>query len=125
MRITEWVDVPHGPGDLTGRNFEDSGRQRGIQIPSRSRLDPGVATLLDERRQPAKLQIAADDDQQVRSLKPQDVTRLGLDEMRILIPSRNGLHVDPITTDLACQRRQIFGRRDGIHGRRDGSTDGD
>ena len=44
-----------------------------------------VAALLDERRQPADLQLAADDDQDVRLLQLEDEARLRLDEVRILV----------------------------------------
>src|SRR5205814_8235255 len=83
-------------------------------IPLGSRLNLRVAALLDERRQPADLQLASDDDEEVRLLQLEDEARLRLDEMWILIAFRDRLDGDAIAADLARNRRQIFGRGDDI-----------
>ena len=53
---------------------------RCVQIALGAGLDLRVAALLDERRQPADLQLAADDDEDVRLLQLQDEARLRLDD---------------------------------------------
>src|SRR5262249_26453583 len=81
------------------------------QIAVGPRLDLRVAALLDERRQPADLELAADYDQHVGPLKLQDEARLRFDEMRILIAPGDGLDANPIAADLARDRREILGPR--------------
>ena len=88
--------------------------QRRVEIAVRARLDLRVAALLDQRRQPADLQLAADDDQQVGLLQLEDEARLGFDEVRILIAARDRLDGDAVAADLARNRREILGGRDDV-----------
>ena len=53
-----------------------------------------------QRRQPADLQLAADDDQQVGLLQLQDEARLRLDEVRILVALGDRLDRDLVAADL-------------------------
>ena len=112
MRVAQGVDIPHRPRDGAGGNLENRGAQRRVQITLRARLDLRVAALLDERRQPADLELASDRYQQVRFLKLEDEARLRLDEMRILIASRHRFDRDPIAADLTPDRREILRARD-------------
>ena len=86
VRIAQRVHVAHRARDLALWECRGccacSGR---IEIARRADLNLRVAALLDERRQPADLELAADDDQQIGLLQLQDEARLGLDEVRILI----------------------------------------
>ena len=84
------------------------------RYPGAPGLDLGVAALLDERRKPADLQLAADGNQQIGLLQFQDEARLRFDEVRILVAPGDRLHGDPIAADLARNRREIFGRRDDV-----------
>src|SRR5437867_901245 len=68
----------------------------------RARLDLAVSALLDERRQPPDLQLASDRHQEVGALELQNEARLGLDEVRILVPLCDRLDRDPVAANLAA-----------------------
>ena len=85
VRIALRVHVAHRARDLARRDLENRAPERRVEIAVGAGLNLRVAALLDQRRQPADLQLAADDDQQVGLLQLQDEARLGLDEVRILI----------------------------------------
>ena len=95
------MDVAHRAGDLPGRQVEDPRGQRRIEIALPSRLDLRVPALRDERRQPADLELAADDDQQIGAIQLDDEARLRFDEMRILIATRERFDGDLVAADLA------------------------
>src|SRR5205823_985409 len=91
--------------------------QRRVEIAFGALLNLGVAALLDERRQPPDLELAPDEDQEVRPLKFQDEARLRFDEMRILIAARERLDRDLVAADLTRDRREILDRGDHIQPR--------
>ena len=115
VRIPERVYVAHRSRDRACWNLEDSGRQGRIEISSSTRLDSRVPALLDERRKPAALQIAADHNQQVGAHELENEAGLGLDEMRVLVPARDGFDGDAIAAYFARQRCQILRRRHDVH----------
>src|SRR6185295_13746342 len=65
MRIAERMDVAHRARDLTGRNLENRGGERRVEVAFAARLDLLVAALLHQRRQPPDLELASDDDEQI------------------------------------------------------------
>ncbi len=69
MRVAERVHVAHRPRDLPLWDVENPRLQRRVEIAVGARLNLRVPALLDERRQPADLELAADDDQQVGALQ--------------------------------------------------------
>ena len=91
------------------RAWSDASRYAGS-----ARLDPRVAALLHERRQPARFELAPDHDEEIGALQPEDEAGLRLDEVRILVAARDRFDRRPIAGDLARDRRQILGRRDHV-----------
>ena len=85
-----------------------------VEVTAAADLHLRIATLLDERRQPADLQLAADGHQDVRLLQLQDEARLGFDEVRILISAGDRLDRDAIAADFTGNGRQILGGRDDV-----------
>ena len=83
VRVSGWVHVAHGPGDLAGGDLQDTGGERRVEVAIAARLDARVAALGDERRQPPDLQLPAHGNEQVGLVQLQDEARLGLHEMRI------------------------------------------
>ena len=69
MRIAERMDVTHGASDSSCWDIENLGELRSVQVAAGSDLDPGIATLGDQWRQPADLQLKPDDDEQIRLAK--------------------------------------------------------
>ena len=111
VRVAQRMDVAHGARDVPVGNLEDRGAERRVQIALRADLNLRVPALLDERRQPADLELAADADQHVGLLQLEDEARLRLDEVRVLIALRHRVDGDVIAADLARDRREILGRR--------------
>src|SRR4026209_439805 len=109
MRVAEWMNVAHRAGDLTLRDFENLRLRGRIEIARAARLDFRVAALVDERRQPADLQFAADDNQKVRLLELEDEARLRFDKMRVLIPFDDRVNGNVVATDLTRDRREVLG----------------
>ena len=114
MRIAGRVHVTHGARDLGGRYLQDADVLRGIEVTVGTRLDLRVAAAVEERRQPADLQLAADRDIQVGAAHRQDEARLRLHEVRILIALRERGHRHLVATDLAGDRPEVFGRRNDV-----------
>ena len=114
MRVAERMDVPHGARDVAGRNLENRRAERSVQITCCARLNLAVSALLNERREPADLELAADGNQQVCFLELQDEARLRFDEMRILIAFRDRVDGRAIAGHLARNRREILRRRDDV-----------
>ena len=85
VRIAERMNIAFCPGHLALRDFKNARLSRCIQITVGSNLDFRIAALLNERRQPADLEFAANQDQDVRLLQLQDETWLRFNEMRILL----------------------------------------
>ncbi len=122
MRVAQRVHVPFRARDGAGRHVEDSGRRRGIEIALRSGLDLRVPALRDERREPADLEIAADDDQQVRLVQDQDEARLRLDEMRVLVALGQRRDLDLVAPHFLGDGRHVLSGGDNVErrARRDG-----
>ena len=108
------MDVAHRAGDLSLRNVQDPRPQRGVEIPVRADLNLRIPALLNERGQPAHLEISTNDDEQVGPLEPEDETRLRLDEVRILVTTRDCLHLDAIAAHLSRDRCEVLSRRDDV-----------
>jgi hypothetical protein len=75
-------------------------------------MNLAVAAAVDERREPADLHLASNHDEQIGPAHLENKTRFRIDEMRILTALREPDDRDPVTTDLACKRRQVLGRCD-------------
>ncbi len=114
MGVALWMHIAHRAGDLPGRYHEDLRGKRCVQIALGAGLDVRIAALLNQRRQPANFQFAADRNYHVGLLKLEDEARLRLDEMRILVAPRERFDGDPIATDLTSDRREIFSRGDDV-----------
>ena len=125
VRVAERVHVAHGSGDLPGRQVEDFRGERRIEIAVGARLDPGVARLVDQRRQPADFQVAPDHHQQIRLVQLQHEARLGLDEVRILVAAGERFDGDLVAADLADDRRQVARRGDDVEAGRFGAANRD
>src|SRR5437870_992030 len=69
MRVSKRMNITLGARDLTCRHFENTHLQRSIQITVGADLHFGVATLLNERRQPTNLEIAANENKKVGLLQ--------------------------------------------------------
>jgi len=85
MRVALRMDIAHRTRDLALWDVEDACLSGGIEITAGTDLYLRIATLLDERRQPADLQFFSDRDEDIGLLQLQDEARLGLDEVRVLI----------------------------------------
>jgi len=106
------VHIAHRPGDRPGRHLENRRAERRVEVSLCAGLDLRIAALLDERRQPADLELAPDRDQHIGLLQLQNEARLRFHEVWILVAARQGLHRDVIAANLTTDRRQIFGGRD-------------
>ena len=104
VRVAHRMHVAHGTRDLPGGDLEDLDCQRRVQVAACAGLDVGVAALLDERWQPADLQLASDQDQQVGRVELEDEARLGLDEVRVLISARQRLDAHLVAAHLLGDR---------------------
>ena len=114
MRVTEGMYVSHGAIDLSRRLLEYLGKLRRVQVPGRADLNSRIATLCDQWRKPANLQLQPDANQNIRLAKFEQKARLGLYEVRVLIALRNRFDVDAITADLLRQCRHVSCRCDYI-----------
>ena len=73
-----------------------------------------ITALRDERRQPADLEIKPDLDQQVGVLQLQQETRLGFDEVWILIALGDRFNIDAVASDFLRQGGHVRGRGDHV-----------
>jgi hypothetical protein len=89
---------------------------RRIEISAGTGLYPRVPTLLQKRRQPRRFKVAANQDQEVGPHELGDVAGFQLDEVRVLVAARDGLHSDRLSADLTRERREIFGCRHHVDG---------
>jgi hypothetical protein len=87
MWVAQRVHIAHRARDLALWDLEDACLNRRIDVTVGTDLHLRVATLRDERWQPANLQLAADRDQDISLLQLQDEARFGFDKVRILIPA--------------------------------------
>src|SRR5438132_11177949 len=99
------------PGHWSRGNLEDLRPDRGIKIPLGTLLNLPVAALLNQRRQPANLQLAAHDDEHVGLLQLENEARLRLDEVGILIALCDRIDRDAIAADFGGNRREVLGCR--------------
>src|SRR5216684_1021324 len=102
-----WANFSRISCALTLSDFENARPQRRIEIAVRANLNPPVSALLDERWQPANLELAADDDEDVGFLQLQNEAWLRFDEVRILIPFRDRLHRNVVPADFARDSGQV------------------
>src|SRR5260370_38041507 len=109
------MDVAFRAGDLAGGEFQDSCKSRGVKITRRADLNPRIAGLCDERRQPADFEFEADDDEQLGLGELQKKAGLGIDKMRVLITARDGFYVNSVSTDFLRTRGQDGGYRHDAH----------
>ena len=109
MWVAQRVHIPHRPGDLPGRDVQNTRPQRRVEVAAGPDLDSGISTLTDERWQPANLQVSSNSNQQICAVQLEYQTGLGLDEVRILIAAPQSFHADPVAANLARERRQILG----------------
>src|SRR6185369_6021003 len=107
MRVPRWVDIAHRAGNLPGGNLQDLDVHRGIEISLAARLNLRVAAAADERRQPADLQLAADDDQEVGPADSQDEARLRIDKVRILVPLGERRDGDAVAANFLRERSEV------------------
>jgi hypothetical protein len=94
------MHVAHGACNPAGRDIENPAPPRRVEVAVCADLDLPIAALLDERGQPADLQLAADDDQEVRLLQLENEAGLGFDEVGILVASGDRFHGDAIAAGL-------------------------
>src|SRR6266446_1988609 len=103
------MNVAFSAGDLAGGEFQDSCKSRGVKITRRADLNPGIAGLCDERRQPADLEFEADDDEQLGLGELQKKTRLWIDKVRVLIAASDGFNVHFVAANFLGEGRQVGG----------------
>jgi hypothetical protein len=108
------------PRDLPGRNVENPYAGRRVEVARRAGLNPGVAALGQQRRQPPDLQFTPHHHQQVGVVQLENEAGLGFDEVRILIAAGQRLDAHLVAADLADQRGEIFSRGDDLGRRRRG-----
>ena len=104
------MHVAHRARDLAGRDLEDLHGHRRVEVALAARLDLRVAAAGQQRRQPADLELAADDDQQVGAAHRENEARLRINEVRILVALRERRDRHLVAADLARERAEIFGR---------------
>jgi hypothetical protein len=112
VRIAERVDVAHGAVHRAGGSVEDLHPLRDVEVAGGAGADVVVAALVEQRRQPADLQLQADHFEQVGIFQQQQKTRLWLDEVRVLIAAPDGVDLHPVAAHFAGQRGQILGGGD-------------
>src|SRR3984893_625745 len=100
MRIAERMDVAHGASHRPGGNVENFSKLRSVKISVRADLNPWVAALRDQRRQPPNLQLQSDQYEQIRVKKLQEGTWFRFHKMGILIASGDRFHGDVISAHL-------------------------
>src|SRR6185295_18422588 len=114
VRIAERVDVAHGAVHRAAGAVEDVHALRDVEIAGGARQDLAVPALVEQRRQPADLQVEADHFQQVGVPEQQQETRLGLDKVRVLIPAGDGGDVDAVAGHFLRDRGEVGGGGDDV-----------
>jgi hypothetical protein len=107
MRVAQRMNVPLCTSDCALGDFQNFRELRCVQISGCGRLDVSVAALRDQRRQPANFQIQSHQDQKIGVPQLQQETRLGIDEMRVLIALGQRLDIYLVPSDLLRQRCKI------------------
>jgi len=102
------MHVAHRTIDGAGGTIEDRDARRDIEIAGLSGTNAVVAALIEERRKPADLELEPDDFEQIGVAKQQQIARLRLDEVRILIALRDRRDVYAIAADFFRERREIL-----------------
>ncbi len=115
MRISIGVNVPHRAGDLLDRTVQDFTAARRIEVSGRAGVDLRVAALIEERRKIADLQLEPRGDQQVGVRELQDERRLGVDEVRVLVPLHEREGFDAVPAHRVGQRGEVLESRDHLH----------
>src|SRR2546426_243358 len=90
MWIPVRVNVTERARHLLRGAIQDFAAGRRIEVPGRPGMDLRVAALIKERREVANLQLESRDDQRVGPRELQDERRLGVDEVRVLVPLHPG-----------------------------------
>ena len=108
------MDIAFRPCDLTRRDFENLGLERRVQITVSAHLNLSITTLLDERRQPADLEIATDQDEKVGLLELENEARFRLNEVRILIAFCDRIDRYVIAADLTRNGCEVLRRCDDV-----------
>ena len=111
MRIAQRVHVAGGAGHVR-RHIHQPNALRRLDAPGFADFDLWIARVLQERRQPADLQLRAAIDQHVGAPQCNDETRTRIDEMRIFGWFRHDGHVDFVAANFARERAEIGQRRD-------------
>ncbi len=65
MRVSQRMNVAFRASHLAGRKLQDFCKSGGVEITGRADLNPRIAGLSDQRRQPADLEFEANDDEQL------------------------------------------------------------
>ena len=114
VRVAAGVHVAHRARHRLGRDFEQR-NPVGRDDPARgARADFRVAGLVDQRRQPADLEVEAVLDQNVGFVQRDDEARLRLNVVGILVRLADAGDVDAIAADVARDGREIGQRGDDL-----------
>ena len=103
VRIASRVDVAKRAIDDPG-NLQPDDELRSFEVSGRSRLDPAVAGLNQQQRNPAYLQFGPGTDHQIRTAGARNQARACFDAMRILLGGGRVVHIDLVATQFLRQR---------------------
>src|ERR1700674_2792333 len=116
------MDVPFCASDLTCGYLQYPRKTRCVKIAGCSDLNLRIARLLDKRWEPSDFKLEANDDKQVGLSQLEQETRFCFDEVRVLVTTCNGIHLDPIAANFLhesgevgcrCNYTQLVHRRNG------------
>src|ERR1051326_3313579 len=114
VRVTERVNISFRPCDLPLRDLKNSRLERRVQVSVRADLYFGITALLDQRRQPADLEIASYKDQYVGPLQLENEAGLRLDKVWILIALCDRIDRNVVTAHFSRDSGKILRRRNYI-----------
>src|SRR5260370_40175272 len=122
------MDIAFRARDGSLRNLENFSELRRIQISRRGWLDISVATLSDQRRKPADLQLQSHTDQEIGVTQLQQEAGFGIDKVRILIAPGQRLNINLVAANFLGKRREVRKRSNHLQilrgcCRRDGKPD--
>ena len=106
MRIAERVHVAGRAGHVR-RHVHQANALRSLDASRFADFDLRIARVLQERRQPADLQLGAAVDQHIGVAQLNDEARTRIDEVRILGRFRQDADVDFVAADFAGERAEI------------------
>ena len=106
MWIAERVHVA-GRARHIRRHVHQANSLRSLHAARFAQLDLRVARILQERRQPADLQLRAAIDQHIRAPQLHDETRARIDKVRILRRFGQDRNADVIAANFARERAKI------------------